>query len=236
MEVVFVRKLDGIFHLILMNDFSKGTTEHPINKSGKREILVSVWDFGAVHPQSERSYYLCNDHPAKMRPCLARAILQIYGESPVLDPMAGVGTTLVEAMLLGMNAVGVEYEKKFVDQANKNIDHVRKLFSDKNLGKAVCIQGDARNLSCLSKVNSVIFSPPYFNAIKKGDEGPRADNKRISYSERVNRYQGYSDNESNIGHLIYFFLGKQFFWKNIVSLPPRYPEPLYFFWIFLCFA
>jgi len=99
--------------------FPNGTTEHPINKSGKKKILVSVWDFGAVHPQSERSYYLCNDHPAKMRPCLARAILQIYGESPVLDPMAGIGTTLVEAMLLGMNAVGVEYERKFVKQANE---------------------------------------------------------------------------------------------------------------------
>ncbi len=52
-----------------------------------------------------RSYYPCNDQPAKMRPSLARAILQIYGESPVLDPMAGVGITLVEAMLLEMNAI-----------------------------------------------------------------------------------------------------------------------------------
>jgi len=58
------------------------------------------------------------------KPCLARAISQIYGESPLLDPMAGIGTTLVEAMLLGMDAVGVEYEKKFVDQANKNIEHI----------------------------------------------------------------------------------------------------------------
>jgi len=40
--------------------------------------------------------------------------------------MAGVGTTLVEAILLGMNAIGIEFEKKFVHQANKNIKHVRK--------------------------------------------------------------------------------------------------------------
>lgn len=86
--------------------FPKGTTEHPLNKSGKRKILVSVWDFGATHPQSERSFYLCNDHPAKMRPSLARAILQLYGESPVLDPMAGIGTTLVEAALNASKHVG----------------------------------------------------------------------------------------------------------------------------------
>ncbi len=250
--------------------FPDGTTEHPINKSKERKILVSVWDFGAVHPQSERSYYLCNDHPAKMRPCLARAILQIYGESPVLDPMAGIGTTLVEAMLLGMDAVGVEYEKKFVIQANKNISHIRKLFPNKNIGRAICIQGDARDLSCLNnkKVSSILFSPPYFNAIesvstghqgpegghlerqhklaklgksgygdksnighfesygsivfsppyfnviKKGDEGPHASNKRISYQERIKRFQGYSTNSANIGNIPEF--------GSIVFSPPYF--------------
>jgi DNA modification methylase len=250
--------------------FPEGTTEHPINKSKKRKILVSLWDFGAVHPQTERSHYLCNDHPAKMRPCLARAILQIYGESPVLDPMAGIGTTLVEAMLLGMDAVGVEYEKKFVDQANRNIEHLKKLFPNKKLGNAICIEGDARNLSCLNsqKVRSVIFSPPYFNAIesvstghqgpegghlerqhklaklgrsgygkksnighvenygsivfsppyfnaiKKGDEGPHARSKKISYEERVNRFQGYSTDKENIGNISKF--------GSIIFSPPYF--------------
>jgi len=184
--------------------YPKGTTEHPLNKGKKKEILVSVWDFGAVHPQSERSYYVCNDHPAKMRPALARAILQLYGESPVLDPMAGVGTTLVEAMLLGMNAIGVEYEKKFVDQSNKNIRHLQKTYRNKSVGKAVCIQGDARDLSCLKNVNAVFFSPPYFNALKRGDGGPSSSSKRISYEERVKRFQGYSTDSSNIGNIRQF--------------------------------
>jgi DNA modification methylase len=239
--------------------FPKGATEHPVN-SGKRKFLVSIWDFGAAHPQGERGYYACNDHPAKMRPALAKAILQLYGESPVLDPMAGVGTTLGEAMLLGMDAVGIEYEKKFVDQANQNIKHIQKIHSSKKLGKAVCIKGDARNLSCLNnrKVNSiltsppyfdaiesvstghqgpegghlerqhqlakegksgyegnsnvghiekygsVVFSPPYFNAIKKGDGGPHSTSNRISYSERVARFQGYSEDGGNIGNVSNF--------------------------------
>ena len=66
-----------------------------------------------------------------------------------------------------MNAVGVEYEKKFVDQSNQNIKHIQKTYRNKNLGKAVCIQGDARDLSCLKNVNAVLFSPPYFNALKR---------------------------------------------------------------------
>jgi len=66
-----------------------------------------------------------------MRPSLVRAILQLYDDPPILDPVIGVSTTLVEAMLLGMNAVGVEFERKYVHQANKNIKHVRKLFPNR---------------------------------------------------------------------------------------------------------
>ena len=156
-----------------------------------------------------------------MRPSLARAILQIYGESPVLDPMAGVGTTLVEAMLLGMNAVGVEYEKKFVDQANKNIEHVKKIFPNKNLGRAVCIQGDARDLSCLNnlEVNSILFSPPYANAIKKTIpiEFHRASEewkRKASRSMRIACEQGYSSDEDNIGNISRF--------GSIIFSPPYF--------------
>jgi len=70
----------------------------------------SVWDFKAVHPKSERSYYVCNNHPAKM------------------DGICG---------------------KKFIDQANKNMWHVKKIFPNRKLGKAICIQWDAIDLSCL---------------------------------------------------------------------------------------
>lgn len=89
-------------------ELPEGTTDHPINRNRKDKILVSVWDFGPKYPQGERAHYVCNNHPAKMRPTLARAILQLYGESPVLDPMAGIGATLIEAMLLGLDVVGVE--------------------------------------------------------------------------------------------------------------------------------
>ena len=115
--------------------YPKGTTEHPLNKGKKQGILVSVWDFGAVHPQSERDYYVCNDHAAKMHPPLAKVILELCGESPVLDPMADIGTTLVEAMLLGMDAIGVEYERKFVKQANQNINYAQKSHDPKKLEK-----------------------------------------------------------------------------------------------------
>jgi len=51
-----------------------------------------------------------NAHPTKMLPEIARRIVEGYS-SPgdlVLDPMCGIGTTLVEAMHLSRWALGVE--------------------------------------------------------------------------------------------------------------------------------
>ena len=159
--------------------------------------MVSLWDFGSVSSARERSYYLCNDHPAKMRPSLARTILQIHDESPVSDSTAGIGTTLVEAMLLGMDAIGIEYEQRFATQANKNIEHIRKLFQNKNLGKAVRIGGDSRDLSCLNnrKVSSILTSPLCFNPIKsvaldhQGPEGGHLERQHLiaKQTERMRR-------------------------------------------------
>ncbi len=184
--------------------FPTGTTEHPINQNRKQEILVSIWDFGAISSKTERSYYKFNDHPAKMRPSLARAILQIYGESPVLDPMCGIGTTCVEASLLGMESVGIEYEKKFVDQARKNIQHLQKIFPDKKLGRAKIIQGDARQLTQIFKQNagSIIFSPPYERSLAK--ENP---NRKKGYWKGSGGYQNghgigdYGKDPNNIGNI-----------------------------------
>jgi DNA modification methylase len=234
-------------------DLPEGVTNHPVNKRGVDKLLVSVWDFGPVYPQTEREYYLCNDHPAKMRPALANAILQVYGESPVLDPMAGVGTTLVEAMLLGINAVGVEFEEKFVAQANKNIEHVRKRFPDRSLGQADCVKGDARDLTCLNgrRVNSIVFSPPYHNAIKPagiGHKNSDGDRQRViteqtermrklfeegkfkrdgsflhvaNPSSMANQLAGYGSDSNNIGNL------KEYGVFNSIIFSPPYWNALH---------
>jgi len=178
--------------------FPEGTTEHPINRKRENKFLVSVWDFGPRSPQRERKHYAWNKHPAKMSPTLANSILALYGESPVLDPMAGIGTTLVEAMLLGIDAVGVELEKKFVNQANENIRYIHKDFANLKLGNAKCLQGDARFLSKLDfkSFSSIIFSPPYattntFNDLKfvlpkEKESVAETEQSAIHYDDRDN--------------------------------------------------
>ncbi len=131
-----------------------------------------------------------------MRPALANAILRIYGDSPALDPMAGTGTTLVEAVSLGMHAIGVELEEKYMEMANENIQTLQQPFN-KRTGSADCLRGDARNLSTVIpriEFNSILFSPPYFNCI----EGNSYHNstRKIGLREA-----GYSLDPSNIGNI-----------------------------------
>jgi hypothetical protein len=64
--------------------------------------------------------------------------------------------------------------------------------------------GDKSNIGHVESYGSIVFSPPYFNAIKKGDEGPNGSGERISYGERVNRFQGYSTDKENIGNISKF--------------------------------
>jgi len=70
------------------------------------------------------------------------------------------------------------------------------------------------NIGNLSKFGFICFSPPYFDAIKKGCEGPYADNKRIPYSERIKQFKGYSEDKSNIGNISKF--------GRIVFSPPYF--------------
>src|SRR5450759_1355586 len=58
-------------------------------------------------------------HPAKMLLKIARRAIGAYSApgDVVLDPMRGIGTMLVEAMHLGRNAFGIEYEPRWAERS-----------------------------------------------------------------------------------------------------------------------
>jgi DNA methylase len=76
---------------------------------------VSVWATAQHAPATQRKgRYVAEStaHPAKMLPEIAAHAITHYTRPGdlVLDPMCGIGTTLMEAIHLGRRAVGVEYE------------------------------------------------------------------------------------------------------------------------------
>ena len=66
---------------------------------------------------SARGRYLpaATAHPGKMLPAIAATAITRYTQPGdlVADPMCGIGTTLIEAVHLGRDAIGVEYEPRW---------------------------------------------------------------------------------------------------------------------------
>ena len=97
---------------------------------GGRPRYATVWPTAQQPPQAQRrGRYVpeSTPHPARMLPAIARHAIDAYTEPGelVLDPMCGIGTTLVEAAHAGRDAIGVEYEPRWADLADANIAHAR---------------------------------------------------------------------------------------------------------------
>ena len=109
-------------------------------------------------------------HPAKMLPEIARRAIESYSApgDVVLDPMCGIGTTLVEAMHLGRNAVGIEYEPRWAELAEANLA-LAEAFGAKGSGDIR--RGDARDMGSLvpaslhGRIALVLTSPPYGSSV-----------------------------------------------------------------------
>lgn len=163
-------------------------------------------------------------HPAKMNLNLLCWILETYtkpGER-VLDPMAGTGSTIILASLLGRHGIAVEYEPKFCDmiRANMNLAESQTTLTPK--GSTTCIQGDARELSKLLKESdAIITSPPYSGTLSK-DEGGHTEDRYTEGQKNLGMEKGfpipYSASRGNIGNLRHGYI------NSIITSPPFGPS------------
>ena len=81
-------------------------------------LPLSVWPTAQQPAATQRAgRYLPGStaHPAKMLPAIARQAIAAYSHPGdlILDPMCGIGTTLVEAIHLGRTAIGIELEARW---------------------------------------------------------------------------------------------------------------------------
>ncbi len=133
------------------------------------EFVGSVWLTAQETPARQRLGRYVPDstaHPAKMLPAVVAHAVAHYTRPGdlVLDPMCGIGTTLVEAVRAGRRAVGIEYEPHWVDIARANLALAR---TDGHTAHSRVFHGDARHLSALlpdtyrGQAALLVTSPPY---------------------------------------------------------------------------
>ncbi len=161
----------------------------------------SVWPVAqqiAGHQRRGRYVAESTAHPAKMLPALARRAIASYTKPGdlVLDPMCGIGTTLVEAVHLGRRAIGVELERRWTGIAARNVGLARSQGAE---GNALAMRGDARDLGrgllddVAGEVALILTSPPY---------GPSAHGQARKRPGRIENFDvRYSDNSQNLGQL-----------------------------------
>jgi len=156
---------------------------------------VALWEF----------YYESRDvrdkdvHPAVFPIALPKKCIELFthkGEL-ILDPFAGIGTTLVAAKDAGRNAVGFDLNKNYVNYTKKRLSQ-QTLTGDT---KQIMIQDDSINIPDYLEEETVslcVTSPPYSNMLNR----PRL-NKSLRGDKRVNdqykKVQQYSNDPRDLG-------------------------------------
>ena len=119
------------------------------------------------------------DYRGNFAPQIPRNLMLNYSEEGdlVLDPMVGGGTTLIEARLLGRNAIGIDINSDAVILAADRIK-----FEIPNGSSQEAHTGDARDLGKIEddSIDLIITHPPYLNIIKYSDGENPSDLSSIS--------------------------------------------------------
>ncbi len=122
---------------------------------------TTLWSF------PERGQWATHNarYPGNCAPQVIRTIIETYSKPGdlLLDPMAGSGTSLIEARCTARNAIGVDINPDACELCKKNI-----AFDCQEKTTQKILNGDARNLSNFDSesVDLIFIHPPYWNIIK----------------------------------------------------------------------
>lgn len=167
---------------------------------------VTIQQFPMTEDEIKEFYYEARDirdkdvHPAVFPIALPAHFIKTLthkGEL-VLDPFAGIGSTLLAAQDLGRNAVGFDLKEDYVEITKRRLGQKR-IMDDGT--KQIVIQDDAHNIPKYLEENTVslcITSPPYANML-----GHRRLNKSMRGDLRKNNHylkvQQYSSDPADLG-------------------------------------
>jgi modification methylase len=200
-----------------MTPASSRPTRADQSREETAELPLAIWPCAQqTSQQQRRGRYLAesNRHPAKMLPELARRAISAYSKpgNLVVDPMCGIGTTLVEAVHLGRRALGVELEQRWAALTSANLARAHEQGARSRGG---VIEGNANELPRLlavkaqhlvardaraalpyGRVDLVLTSPPYACEVGELDKSAWGSGGNLCRQQDRN----YSRDRANLGH------------------------------------
>ena len=135
---------------------NKLTAEHGMElllvRNGQKTILaqtVNVQDIDD-YARRDRSRPKRDAKVGMLPPKLAQTIINLAqpddGKS-ILDPFCGTGVILQEALLMGLDAYGTDYEQRMIDYSNTNLEWLASTYGDRLEDLSYLLEpGDATNL------------------------------------------------------------------------------------------
>ena len=131
------------------------------------DVSTTVWSF----PRRGSWATHRGDYRGNWAPQIPRVLILRYTEpgDTVLDPMAGSGTTCIEAVLLGRNCIAVDISYGAVMLTHHRLYHLAR--AEVKAWYKV-FHGDARKLDKIpdGSVDLVATHPPYFGSVRYGGE------------------------------------------------------------------
>lgn len=136
--------------------------------TGREWLRLSISVIGGTGLSSEERKV---EHPAKFPTALAERLIQMFTcvGATVLDPFAGVGSTLLAAQALGRHAVGIELSPDFAETARARCAAAADA-QQRAIGRTVVHTGDVRRLRefvTQESIDLVVTSPPYWDILQQ---------------------------------------------------------------------
>jgi len=132
----------------------------------------------------------CADHPATYSPTMMEGFIKFFTKEgmSILDPFAGIGSTLVGCARTGRIGYGIELNKKYYNAIVKRVPEFKK--------NVIC--GDSRKVKkyfASKKFDFCISSPPYWNVLNRSTGN--FEEKRTVRGLDVK----YSEDSSDLGNI-----------------------------------
>lgn len=180
------------------------------NKIGFNGLTPSEWASLSKNVwndlSSPRNKYQL-EHGAVFPLKLADRLIRIYSKEGdnILDPFAGIGTTLVAAQQARRNAYGTELNPKFAEIAGQWINEGKGLFND--YLTQVIYNDDCANIGAIFQhinFQLTVTSPPYADFIHKSVADRAKTHKKSAIKHENNStVKPYSADERDLGNLPY---------------------------------
>ena len=185
----------------------KGSFSHPSGKKNSlNDLTGSEWAqlSKSVMEYPDKRSKKQKQHGAAFPESLVEHQILCYTKKgdKVLDPFAGVGTTLDVCRKLNRSCIGIELNPTFVELAKKDLSQ-KTLTTSKT--KLQIINDDVKNLLKHLKPNSIDFiitSPPYSNLLRNVQGKFLYKWKKFGKKEK-DAAKPYTDLENDIGNMSY---------------------------------